>query len=88
MREYRHFQRIRTRQEIVRRVVIVMLVVIVAGAILLALRGAAQAQTNIGEPWCQISAPSLPTLRGHLPAHVELNCIQPRVFVPLAMKAR
>lgn len=50
MREYRDYQRIRTRQEIVRRAVIVMLVVILAGALLIAARVAHGQSVVIGEP--------------------------------------
>jgi hypothetical protein len=36
---------------------------------------------EIGEPWCEISAPALPAT---LPETAPLRCIEPRVFVPVA----
>lgn len=80
MREYRQFQRVRTRQERVRRAVMFMLIVIVAGVLALILRSIAHGQTNIGEPWCEISAPALPQSN-------PINCIQPRVYLPIVEKA-
>lgn len=84
MREYRHFQRIRTRQDRMRRAVVLMLIVIVAGALALA-ASVVHGQTNIVEPVCYVSAPpALPTL----PQSNHLNCIQPRVFIPIVMNTR
>ena len=68
-----------------RAVVLLLLggLVLLGAVVLIALSGAglrgAHAQT-IGEPVCYISAPTLPQTN-------HLNCIQPRVFIPIAMNA-
>lgn len=86
MREYRHFQRIRTRQDRMRRAVVLMLIVIVAGALaLIASVAHGQAQTDIGEPVCYVSAPTLPQSRSQ---SNPINCLQPRVFAPIAARAK
>lgn len=58
--------------------------VLLGAVVLIALSGAglrdANAQTT-GEPVCHISAPTLPTNR-------NLDCIQPRAFIPIVMNAR
>ena len=79
MREYRDFQRIRTRQDRMRRAVVLMLIVIVAGALAL-VASAAHGQTNAGEPVCFISAPTLPQSQ-------PVVCVQPRAFMPVVMGA-
>lgn len=68
MREYRDFQRIRTRQDRVRRAVVLMLIVIVAGALLIVARGMAHGQTNIDESWQEIGQPPALSARVYLPA--------------------
>lgn len=80
MREYRQFQRIRARQDRVRRAVVLALAIVVAGALALVLRGAAHGQTVV-QPVCYISAPVLPRSQ-------PMICLQPRVFVPLVTNTR
>lgn len=66
-----------------RAVVLLLLggLVLLGAIVLIALGGAglrnAHAQT-IGEPVCYISAPTLPQTN-------QLNCLQPRVFMPIVM---
>lgn len=74
MREYREFERIRARQDRMRRAVILLLIVIVAGALAL-VASVAHGQA----PTCYVSAPALP--------QSDINCLQPRVFIPIVMSA-
>jgi hypothetical protein len=61
---------------------ILLLVVLLALMAFVAGRASAHAQVEIGEPWCQVSAPQLPASS---PASADLNCIRPRVFIPLVV---
>jgi hypothetical protein len=59
------------------------LLLVLALVVLAYLAGAASAHAGeIGEPWCQVSAPQLPTMK---PASADMNCIRPRVFIPLVV---
>lgn len=73
---HRHARRVRDWQrlmKLLRRVAVIALTLIALVLIALALRPAS-AQV-FGEPWCQVSPPTLP-------AGSQINCLQPRVFLP------
>jgi hypothetical protein len=59
-------------------------VLVLVAALVISTSGEARAQTNIDEPWCQVSAPQLPADT----AQTQLNCIKPRVFIPLVSGGR
>jgi hypothetical protein len=62
------------------------LLLVLALVVLAYLAGAASAHAGeIGEPWCQVSAPTLPASS---PAQAQLNCIKPRAFIPLVTGGR
>jgi hypothetical protein len=70
----------RSRRVLSRRAGALVLVLALVALAFFAGVASARAQ-EIGEPWCEISAPALPAT---LPSTAPLRCIEPRVFVPIA----
>lgn len=57
------------------RLLAALLVIAVAVVMLVVIAATAHGQTNIGEPWCQVSAPQ--------PQGVQMRCLEPRVHLPI-----
>jgi hypothetical protein len=63
-----------------------LLLFVLALVVLAFFAGAVSARAQeIGEPWCEISAPMPATSPAVNPAQAQINCIQPRMYIPLVI---